>query len=171
MSRSASLAQCVLRKRSSVSPPCSWDSHPGLHSSTADSAVPDNCASSLGPQRYRSCILVPSTYCRARLAYEKYVSASPSHPRMRVDRCPASLVMYFRESSFFSKADSSPPRFHPCACHKTDDYVPMYKSIVRKGVRAATSVGHQQSVSLMYMYRKSRLMTNSLFLTTRDRYF
>ena len=31
MSGSAKLAQCVLRKRKSVSTPCSWDSHPGLH--------------------------------------------------------------------------------------------------------------------------------------------
>ena len=84
-SRSASLEHCVLRKRISVSTPCSWDRHPGLHSSTADSAVPVHCASSLGPQRYRSCILVASKDCRARLVYEKYVSASPCHPRMRVD--------------------------------------------------------------------------------------
>ena len=74
-----------------------------LASPTADSALPDNCASSLGPQRYRSCFSVPSTYCRARLAYEKYGSASPSHPGIREDRSPASLVVYFRESCSFSK--------------------------------------------------------------------
>ena len=96
----------VSRASAAVFPtPCSRDSHPGLYPSTADSALPVSCASSLGPQRYRSCILVPSTKCRARLAWEKFVSASPSHTRVREVKIVLQrlLSLYFHQPCSFSK--------------------------------------------------------------------
>ena len=67
---------------------------------------------------------------RARLALEKYVSASPSHPEIREDRSPASRVMYFPESCSCFKADSIPLRYHPCTCRKTDNCATMYVVIM-----------------------------------------
>ena len=146
-----------LRKRRSVSrPSITWDTHPGLHPLTADSALPVSCASSLGRPRYRSCIMVPSTYCRVRLGLEKYVSASSSHPGIREERSPASLVMYFREScsplkrTAVRSATAPGERLNIVCC------------VVSKCIRTATSVGHHQSVSLMCVYKCTRLMTNSL---------
>ena len=80
MSVNASLAQCVQRKCCSVSTPCSWDSHPGLHPSDCGLGSSSKLCFKPGQHRYRSCTLVPPTCCRASLASEKYVSASPSHP-------------------------------------------------------------------------------------------
>ena len=96
MSGSASLAQCVMRKRCFHAMLLGKPSWPAPRDSGFGSF--SQCFK-LG-STYRSCVLVPSTYCRASLANETHASASPSHPRIRKDRSrsPASPVMYFRES-------------------------------------------------------------------------
>ena len=120
MSGSASLGQCVRRKRSIVSTPRSWDSHSGLHFSTADSAPIYLClksASAKIPFLYLGFLnILPSTS-----AVWKYVSASPSHPGEREERSPAPPVIYSRESCSLSASDSSPLCYHPCTCRKTEN--------------------------------------------------
>ena len=102
---------------------------------------------------------------RARLALEKYVSASPSHPGTREDRSPASPAMYFRESCSFSKRTA----FRSATilvrvvrliivqqCTKYNVVRCWFKNVSRSPVVRVVDV----------LVPRSRLMTNSHFLTT-----
>ena len=97
------------------------------------------------------------------------MSASPSHPAIREDRPPASPVMYVRESCSFSKRT---------AVRSADILVRVVRLIIVQQCTKNNVVHCKHSnVSRSPVVRVAdvlvpmlRLMTNSLFLTTGDRY-
>ena len=90
----------------------------------------------------------PSTYFRARCAWEKFVSASPSHPGIREDHLPTSPVMYFRESCSFSKRTA----FRPASVVRLK-IVQQCSWYVVLRCRYTNGSRSQWSVSLMCLYQ------------------